>query len=304
MDTVKAHILSVNRPGLIKILLGLSVLILLPAGFLVAASTARVEKTLTYQTNLNPRITVYNLEGHILVRSWDKTQVRAVYSTNSPRVTIQADPAPTGGSTDRVRFTTQVQDPTLSGPDEATDYTLDVPADSSLEIRNRQGLVRIEKLSGDIWVESVGGSVFVADSAGHLAVRTIAGDIDIVRSSGRVEISSVTGSLHFVSPTSSKLHANTTSGKITYEGDFAPGGDYVFSEYSGDIEIMCPVASAFHLNAQSVKGKVFRDPEFSVFRARPKSSGMPGNANSLYVPGNAILELTTFSGNIRIVPQR
>ncbi|HET7842032.1 MAG TPA: hypothetical protein VFM21_10525, partial [Terriglobia bacterium] len=88
------------------------------------------------------------------------------------------------------------------------------------------------------------------------------------------------------------------------EGDFAPGGDYVFSEYSGDIEITCPVASAFHLNAQSVKGKVFKDPEFSVFRAKPKSNGLPGNVNSLYVPGNATLEVTSFSGNIRFLPQR
>ncbi len=301
METVKPYLRNVSRHALIQTSLGL---LIASAGWLVAANPPRAEKTLTYQTNLNPRITLYNLEGHILIRSWDKAEVHALCVTASPRVTFEADPLPAAGSTDRLRLVTRVQDPMTAGQDETADYTLDVPSDSSLEIRNRQGLVRIEKLSGDIWVESVGGQVVVADTAGHLAVHTIGGDVEILRSAGRVEISSVTGNLRFISPTSSKLHANTTSGKIIYEGDFAPGGDYVFSEYSGDMEIICPVASAFHLNAQSVKGKVFKDPEFSVFRARPKSSGLPGNVNSLYVPGNATLELTSFSGNIRIIPHR
>ena len=224
MGMVKAYILNVNRLKSLRSIGWFSALLLLPLGVALAASPGRVEKTLTYQTNLNPRITVYNLDGHVLVRAWDKAQVHAVFATSSPRVTFETDPLPVSGSTDRLRLVTHVQDPLLTGQDAAADYTLDVPSESSVEIRNRQGLVRIEKLTGDIWIESVGGNVVVADTAGHLAVRTIGGDIEVIRSAGRVEVSSVTGNLHFLAPSSSKLHANTTSGKITYEGDFAPGG--------------------------------------------------------------------------------
>jgi putative adhesin len=304
VGTVKAYIQNVNRLKSLRPIGWCSALLVVPMGLALAASPARVEKSLTYQTNLNPRITVYNLEGHVLVRAWDKAQVRALFATSSPRVTFETDPLPVSGSTDKLRLITHVQDPLLSGQDAAADYTLDVPAESSVEIRNRQGLVRIEKLTGDIWIESVGGDVVVSDTAGHLAVRTIGGDIEIIRSAGRVEISSVTGNLHFLSPTSSKLHANTTSGKITYEGDFAPGGDYVFSEYSGEMEIICPVDSAFDVNARSVRGKVFKDHEFSLFTPKQRSSSMPRNANSLRVPGNATLELTSFSGNIKIRHQQ
>jgi hypothetical protein len=272
-----------------------------PLGVLVAASPAHVEKTLLFQTNVNPRISLVNLSGHVVVRGWDKAQVRAVCATTSPQVSIVTDPLPTSGPTNRLHIETRVLDPSLTGPAISADYTLDVPQDTSLEIRNRQGNVNIEKVSGDAWVESVGGNVTVTDAGGHLAIHTIGGDIEIVRAAGRVEASSVTGSLHFLSPTSSRLHATTTSGKIVYEGDLVPGGEYVFSEYSGPMEILCPADSSFDLNARSVRGKVIKDPEFSLIPKRRPSYG-PGQASLLgtHNSGSATLELTSFSGNINI----
>lgn len=280
-------------------------LLVVPLGFLMAASLARVEKNWTFPTNTNPRISLSNLSGRVVVRGWDKTEVHAVSATASPQVTIDVDPLPAGGATDKIHFMTRVLDPTLTGSNEVADYTLDVPMDSTLEIRNRQGSVQIQKLMGEAWVESVGGSVTVADMGGHLAVRTVGGDIEIVRCSGRIEASSITGNLHFVSPTTSKLRGTTTSGKIVYEGDFVAGGDYVLSQYSGDMEIFCPASSSFELNAKSVRGKVTTDPEFSLIPKRhpgypPQGArGLFGTHNS----GNATVELTSFSGSIRIRPQ-
>jgi Toastrack DUF4097 len=303
MATVKAYISNTNRLRSLRPIGWLPALLAVSVGLALAASPPRVEKTLTYPTNLNPQITLYNLEGHVIVRAWDKAEVHALCATSSPRVTFEADPLPASGSTNRVRLVTHVQDPLLAGQDESADYTLDVPSDSTLEIRNRQGLVRIEKLTGDIWIESVGGDVVVSDSSGHLTVGTLGGNIDIIRSAGRVEISSVTGNLHVVSPTSSRLRASTTSGKIVYEGDLAPGGIYVFSDYRGDMDIICPADSAFDLNARSVSGKVFKDPEFSVM-AKRSSNDSRGKTSLLGPHGNATLEVTSFSGNIRIHPQQ
>lgn len=280
-----------------------SALFVLPVGLALAAGPGRVEKSLTYPTNLNPRITILNPEGHVFVRAWDKAEVHAVYSTNSPRVTFEADPLPSAGSTDRLRMVTHIQDPMLTGQDIAADYILDVPAESSLEIRNDQGLVRIDKLTGDIWVHSVGGDVVVADSGGHLAVQSIGGNIEIIRSAGRVEVSSVTGNLRFSAPTSSKVHANTTSGRIVYEGDFAPGGEYVFSEYSGNIEIICPADSPFKENVRTVRGRFFKDREFDLMAK--KNANYSQGKNSLLGPhGIPTVELTSFSGNISIRHQQ
>lgn len=280
-------------------------LIVFSLAFLAAASPARLEKAWVFPTNTNPRISLSNLSGHVVVHGWDKAEVHAVSATASPQVTIAVDPLPADGPTDKIHFMTHALEPTLTGPNEVADYTLDVPMESTLEIRNRQGSVQIQKLMGEAWVESVGGSVTVADMGGHLAVRTVGGDIEIVRCSGRIEASSITGNLHFVSPTTSKLRGTTTSGRIVYEGDFAAGGDYVLSGYSGDMEIYCPASSSFELNAKSVRGKVTTDPEFSLIPKRhpgypPQGArGLFGTHNS----GNATVELTSFSGSIRIRPQ-
>ena len=286
-----------NRPGLWSLSL-----LIVPLGIAVAATPARVEKTMVFHTSPNPRISLSNLSGQVVVRGWDKPQVRALCSTASPRVMIDAEPMPATGAADKVHFMTHLLDPMLTGQDEIADYTLDVPLESSLEIRNRQGSVQIEKLMGEAWVESVGGTITVTDVAGHLAVRSVGGDIEVIRCSGRVEASSITGNLHFVSLAGSELHGNTTSGKVIYEGDFVSGGRYVLSEYSGDMEVFCPSSSSFELDAKSVRGKVITDPELSLVPKR-RTAYSPSGANSLFGThnsGNATVELTSFSGNIHI----
>ena len=278
--------------------------LLIPVGLLVAASPTRVEKTLLFQTNVNPRISLVNLAGHVVVRGWDKAQVRALCSTNSPQVSIESDPLPTGSSTDRVHFETHVLDPSLTGSAVTADYTLDVPVESDVEIRNRQGTVTIERLTGDTWVDTVGSDVVITDASGHVSVNTVGGNIEIIRSAGRVEASSIFGNVHFISPTSSRLRALTNSGKIIYEGELASGGEYKFSDYSGPMEIVCPADSSFKLDARSVQGKVYKDPEFSLIPKRHESFG-PGQTSLLgtHNSGSAILEPTSFSGDIRIRTQ-
>ncbi len=279
-------------------------LLLLPAAVLMGAGNeGRTEKS--FETNRNPHISISNMTGQIVIRGWDKAQVHAVYITHSPRVEVDAESLPPAGPAERLHFTTHVLDPMAGDGSQAADYTLDVPVGASVEIRNPQGSVRIERLhADDASVESVGGAVYVDDCSGHLAVRTVGGDIEIVRPSGRVEAYSITGNLHFLSPTASRLQASTTSGRILYEGDFANGGDYRLSDYSGEMDVVCPASSSFELKAKTVHGK-FLNLMPIQHRRRP-ASALP-SANSLlgtYRTGGATVELTSFSGTIRIRPQQ
>jgi DUF4097 and DUF4098 domain-containing protein YvlB len=192
-------------------------------------------------------------------------------------------------------------DPLLSGKDQTADYSFDVPMGTNLEIRNTQGSVRIEKFQGDdTSVESVGGAIFVSDFTGHLFVRSIGGNIDVIRASGRVEAYSITGDLHFVSPTTSKLRGSTTSGRILFEGDFPDGGDYSLSEYSGDMEILCPPSASFELFAKTDRGKLENEMPMTT---RRRSATPLSSANSLFgthLTGKATVNLQSFSGAIRI----
>jgi DUF4097 and DUF4098 domain-containing protein YvlB len=278
---------------------GLILFLLVPAGTLLAAEGNRSEKT--FEAEPNPRITVTNARGQILIRGWDKSQVHIICTVVSPRVEVDSEVIPPNGPADKIHFATHFLDPLVSGNDQTVDYSLDVPMGTDLEIRNTQGSVRIEKLQGDdASVETVGGAILVSDFTGHLFVRSIGGNIEVIRPSGHVEAYSIMGDLHFVSPTTSKLRATTTSGRILFEGDFPDGGDYSLSDYSGDMEIICPRSASFELNAKTDRGKLENDMPMTIRHqpATPLSS-----ANSLFgthLTGKASVNLRSFSGTIRI----
>ena len=278
---------------------GLVLYLMLISGTLVAADSNRSEKT--FEAATNPRITVTNMRGQILVRGWDKAQVHVVYSVVSPHVEVDTEVLPANQPADKIHFATHLLDPLLTGKDQSADYNLDVPMGADLEIRNTQGSVRIEKFQGDdTSVETVGGAIVVSDFTGHLFLRSVGGNIEVLRPSGRVEAYSITGDLHFVSPATSKLRGMTTSGRILFEGDFADGGDYSLSEYSGDMEILCPPSASFELIAKTDRGKLENEMPMTI---RHRAATPLSSANSLFgthLTGKATVTLRSFSGTIRI----
>jgi hypothetical protein len=288
-----------KKRGVIPSGQGLVLCFLVLSAPLVAAEGNRSEKTV--EASPNPRVTVTNMTGQILVRGWEKARVHVVYSVMSPHVDVDTEVVPSNGPADKIHFATHLLDPLVSGRDQAADYSLDVPMGTNLEIRNPQGSVRIEKFQGDdTTVESVGGAILVSDFSGHLFLRSIGGNIDVIRASGRVEAYSITGDLHFVSPTTSKLRGSTTSGRILFEGDFPDGGDYSLSEYSGDMEILCPPSASFELFAKTVRGKLQSEMPMTI---QHRSATPLSSANSLFgthLTGKATVSLKSFSGTIRI----
>lgn len=270
---------------------------------LLAVGPAHLDKT--FDTTPDPQVSLTNLRGQVVIRGWDKSQVHAQCTTASPRVEVETETMPPSGRAERVHLTTRVLDPLLRGNDEAADCTVEVPVGASLEIRNRQGSVQVEHLQGEhTSIESTDSRIDASDVTGHLTARSLGGDIAIVRPSGRVEANSITGNLTFTEPTCKNLRGNTNSGRILYQGNFEPAGEYILSTYSGDIEVIVPSSASFELNAKTVKGKVD-----NAFRLQPRRRAPSplGSANSLlgtHNAGDAMVELTSFSGHVHVRPQK
>lgn len=281
--------------------IGKSLALALVLATTLSAAETRQEKT--FDSTREPRISLTNIKGQILIRGWDKAQVHVVYTVAFPRAEVDTVIFPETGPADKVHFNVHELD-TMGGTNEAAiDYTLDVPTGSRLEIRNPQGRIRVEGIQGDASLESVGGDVLVADYSGHLLVRSVGGNIEVRHPSGHVEVSSITGNLHFVSPAAVKLRGSTTSGHIIFEGDFMDRGDYILSAYSGDVDVVCPPSASYELSAKTVKGKVINTLPMTH---RHRTASPQSSANSLlgtYNTGKATVELTSFSGTIRIRPQ-
>jgi hypothetical protein len=275
------------------------ILLMIPVGLLAASGPGQSEKTI--ETTPTPRVSVSNLAGKIVVRGWNKTQVHAIYLPSSPQMEVDFDQLPAQGRAEKVHFITRVS--SESARDGAVDYTLDVPRASSLEIHNPQGSVRIESIQGSTSVDSIAGAVSLTDVTGHLSVETVGGDIDIIGASGRVEAYSTSGNLHFINASPSDVRATTTTGDIVYQGDFAPGGRYVITDYSGNIEILCPPTASFELTAKTVRGRL--ENTFPLVSNRRLASPL-NHGSSIFgtlSTGKATLELKSFSGAIRIHPQ-
>jgi len=276
-------------------------LLLIPAGLLMAAGPGQTEKNIA--TTANPRVSISNLAGKVMVKGWDRSQVHVAYTIVSPQVAVDTEQIPAHGPAAKIHFRTYVLDRSGAGQNHTVDYVVQVPTGSSLEIHDPQGSVKIESIKGDTSVDSLAGNISVADSSGHLSVRSVGGNIEVMRPSGRVEAYSINGDLRFVNPTSARLRGTTTSGAIVYEGDFASGGDYVLSDYSGNITVVCPPSASFELDAKTVRGKL--DNQFPLVPRGPSRSFLPPGNSIMGTQGSgqATLEVTSFSGIIHIRQQ-
>jgi hypothetical protein len=275
-------------------------LLSLPFSSLAQQGGARLEKTI--DATLAPRISLTNLNGRVVVKGWDKLLIHVISTTSSPRVGVEMETMPAGGPAEKLRLDTHGQDNTLSAKEKTTDYLLEVPLASSLDLHNFEGDVQVERLQGDVGIESGGAPIEVDNVGGHLAVRSLAGNIRISRSAGRVEANSVCGNLYLLSPTGTDLRAETTSGKIVFEGNFVPAAYYQLSTWNGDLNVFTSPNGSFELVAKSIKGKVLRDPEVPL-RSRPRRSpSYPGTSAWTANAGKATVELKSFSGIIHINP--
>jgi len=272
--------------------------LLLASWLWAAEEPGRVEKTL--DTTPNPRVSVSNLRGNVVVKGWDKSQVHALFTTTSSKIGVDIEPTPPKGQADRVRFQTETLNAPLNTNGESADYSLDVPLNSTLDIRDTQGSVRIEKVQGDVHIYSVAAPISVAEALGHLQVESVGGNLEIVRASGRVEASTVSGDIRFIYSASAALSGFTTSGRIVYQGDFVPRGNYNLATYSGEVDIFCPATASFELSAKT-KGKVDNDFRMTSNQRRASSPSPYFNSFSgTYREGKATLEVRSYNGTIHI----
>lgn len=293
--------LRLNSGGMKSGVLAIGALLIMPAGLLMGQGTGQKEKT--FETTAAPRVSISNLAGKVIVKGWDRLQVHVAYTIVSPQVAVDTQQLPARGPADKVHFTTYLVDRSGTSLSPVVDYIVQVPTGANLEIHDPQGTVSINSVKGDTTVDSLGSNISVVDSTGHLSIRSVGGNIEVVRPAGRVEAYSINGDLHFVNPTSGRLRGTTTSGAIVYVGDFASGGNYVLSDYSGNITVLCPPSASFELEAKTVRGKL--DNQFPLVTREPSQSYLPPG-NSLFGTqgsGQATLEVTSFSGTIHIRQQ-
>ena len=263
---------------------------------LATFAVAETRREYRFTVGANSRVSIINQYGSVSIHPStgnsvvvdatiysDKVEVDQTQSGN--RVDVRSHLLP-GSSADNARV----------------DYEVMVPADASVRLESAKGVLRAEKLHGDVEAEGADAAVEVRDiSDSHVHVKTIRGPITLSNiHNGHVEVDSVSGEVSLVSVTGPLVRVSSTSGKILYDGDFGYGGEYLFNSHSGDIDATIPEHASADLNARSVLGKVQSDvtlqPKVHTSFLAKEGSSFAGTMNK----AASSVWLRTFSGRIHL----
>jgi len=260
----------------------------------VAAADTRKE----YRFPVGPRanVSVDTEYGSITVKPGNPGQVVVV-------AVLKSDKAEVDSSQKGNRIA--IESRPLQGADQQTarvDFELTVPPDAAVNLRSSSGPLSAEGLHGDLTFEGATAPVDVRHvSGGHVHVKTMSGTVTLTDiHGGHIEITSISGEVHLTSVTGPLVQVNSGSGKISYDGDFGSGGDYLFTTHTGDIDALVPAATSADFSAHSVLGKVHDD-----LPLKPREHGrMSWAAGSSFVGtvGKAASKvvLRSLSGRIRL----
>lgn len=231
--------------------------------------------------------------GNVIVRGWDREEVRAraeapgsirLQATGEqPAVRVEVLAAPHKDA--RID---------LSECGMIDSLELSVPHGATVNVQARSGDVevsdvaeaRVESLSGDVnlsgttraaEVNSMSGDVTLAGGRGRVRLRTVSGTVEAIDvrkldESDLLEIASTSGDVIIERANFSQIRASAISGGVRMTGSLARGGSYEFKTISGDVTLTLPADSSFKLNANVVmSGEIITD--FPVKTATAEQNG-------------------------------
>jgi DUF4097 and DUF4098 domain-containing protein YvlB len=264
---------------------------------IASAWAAENRKEFKYAATPGSSVSIVNEFGPVTVKPAQGHQVLIIATTHSDKVEVYS--AQTGN---RIEARTNFRQKP-SEQEGLVSYEVSVPAKVAVLVRAATGPIQAEKLQGDITLKGDAASITVRDvSNAHVHVQTVGGSIELTNiSGGHVEIISTDGGVRMNSVTGPKVSVNTASGDITYEGDMGSGGEYSFTNHSGNVDVTLPASASIDLMARSINGSVQNDfplqkKAHASLSLVDETRSSVGTSNS----GASSVQLRTFSGKIRV----
>jgi DUF4097 and DUF4098 domain-containing protein YvlB len=251
------------------------------------------------------RLVLTNNAGEVVVRSWDRDQVRIVAShSGREQVDVQ--------TTD---MTLRIRARAARGPSGLVDYQLTVPRWMAVNLSGTYLEATIEGTAAEVTVETVHGNAKVVGGGGAVSLRSVEGIITVDKASGRVQattvnegirVSNVTGEITaettngdivIENAQSSNLEASTVNGDVTFNGTIRDSGSYRLTTHGGDIRIGLGGAKNATVFVRTFQGDFSAD--FPIQLPEGQSSrGGSKRFNFTLGSGSARIEAQSFNGDI------
>ncbi len=253
----------------------------------------------TLAARAGTRLSVNNMTGEIVVRSWDRAQVRIVAEYDRAQIEVDERPGRIGVRTTHRRSNSDVE------------FTITVPNGTAVEISGVAtdadldgvcGEVAVNTVSGDVTarcvtdatIQSVSGDVTVTDARAAIEVGSTSGDVVVRGARADVSARSVSGDVELSDIDGTVVSGESVTGDILYAGRIQDGGRYQFEAHSGDVIIRV----AGNLNAAVSVGTFSGDFESDFPIELAPGSRLGREWDFRLGNGSARLRLRSFSGTI------
>jgi hypothetical protein len=200
-------------------------------------------------------------------------------------------------------------------------YVITTPAGTSVTAHSVTGNLRATEITGELSlattsgnvqvvrgrnvesVKSTSGSVEVTDTDSETPIEagTISGNVTIRQvKAPRMELGTVSGNVNMQDVQCGRLEAQSLSGDVEFAGTLVKGGRYEFNSHSGNVRIAVAPGTGFEVEANSWSGKVESDLQGLARHDDPRRGRQEKALRGVVGDGSAVLDITTFSGNVWI----
>jgi len=260
----------------------------------------------TVQAPSGTALAIENRHGSVVVRTWDRREVRVqTQRPGEPSVEIARD-----GSTLRIRPAAAWRHGDHSDDDielrltvpESTAMSVSAPF-ADVDIEGTGASVAVESVEGDVWVRGAGsvavraaeGDIRIEGARGAVAASSGDGDIEITDAAGAVAVEGIDGDITMLDIEASSVDAVTVDGDVVYRGTIRDGGQYRLSTHDGDIVATVPESANVRVWVSTFDGDF--QPSFPI----TLSTGLQNRFEFTIGSGSARLELEAFDGEIFLI---
>jgi DUF4097 and DUF4098 domain-containing protein YvlB len=252
------------------------------------------------------RLVLSNNAGEVVVRSWDRDQVR-VQATHGERITVDVV---TADNTLRVRSRA------ARGPATLVDYQITVPRWMPVNLSGTYLEATIEGTTAEVTVESVHGNIRVVGGSGNVNVRSVEGVITVDKATGKVQATTINegirlsnisgdvsaettnGDIVIENAQTTSLEVSTVNGDVTFNGTMRDGGSYRLTTHGGDLRVGLGGANAT-VFVRTFQGDFTADFPIQLPEGQSAREGSK-RFNFTLGSGSARIELQTFNGDILV----
>ena len=198
-------------------------------------------------------------------------------------------------------------------------FNVRAPENTRITVKTLSGGVRVTDIKGELSLTSTSGDVSVTNAARVLSARSTSGSVEILNTTSqnaidansisgnvtvrrvrapRMQLGTISGGVFIHDVETSRIEAQSLSGDVELATPLVKNGRYDLNSHSGTVRIVLVGDSGFELDANTFSGGVRSEVELKGTHSDAQRAGRSRSLRGVFGDGSALLDVTTFSGNV------